>query len=313
MPMPQFEPAYLRTHETGALEKKIGEAGRLLKDCTLCPRQCHVDRMSGETGVCKTGRRAVVCSFHAHFGEESPLTGENGSGTIFFTHCNLLCSFCQNYEISHDGEGQKVTGNQIAWMMMQLQERGCHNINFVTPSHVVPQILSAVHDAIHQGLSVPLVYNTGAYDCVETLKMLDGVVDIYMPDLKFMDAGIAEETCGAGDYPDIARAAVREMHRQVGDLRINSSGIAEQGLLVRHLVLPDDLAGTRQVMQFLVRQISPDTYVNIMPQYRPCGRARETKGLERPVTGKEFEAALAAGQEEGIHRFDSRRSPFRLL
>jgi putative pyruvate formate lyase activating enzyme len=307
MPIPTGEPAFIDAYKTGALKQNMARAERVLKDCTLCPRQCHVDRTSGETGICSTGNRAIVCSYHAHFGEESPLVGENGSGTIFLTYCNLMCSFCQNYEISHGGEGEKVTSDQMAWMMLQLQKKGCHNINFVTPSHVVPQILSAVYDAVQQGLSIPLVYNTGAYDCVETLKLLDGIFDIYMPDIKFIDQAIAEETCDAGDYPEIAQAAVREMYRQVGDLKINASGLAERGLLVRHLVLPDDLAGTRRVMRFLARNISADTYVNIMSQYRPCGRTHEVDRLDRSITGREFEAALAAARDEGIHRLDGRR------
>ena len=308
--MPRFEPACLKTYKTGELENKIEKANQALRDCTLCPRQCHVDRISGKTGFCNTGKRAIACSYHAHFGEEAPLVGENGSGTIFFTYCNLMCNFCQNYDISHGGEGEKVTSEQIAWMMMQLQNQGCHNINFVTPSHVVPQILTAVRDAVDAGLSVPLVYNTGAYDRVETLKLLEGIIDIYMPDFKFIDSGIAGDTCQAGAYPDVAREAIKEMHRQVGDLKMNESGVAERGLLVRHLVLPNDLAGTGRVMRFLVQNISQDTYVNIMPQYRPCGRAHETDGLDRHITGKEFEAALAAAREEGIHRFDGRKRRF---
>jgi len=308
--MKAFEAAYIKTHKSGELIQKIETARRLLSPCTVCPRKCGIDRLNGETGFCMTGKSAMVCSFHAHFGEEAPLVGTRGSGTIFFTYCNLLCSFCQNFEISHEGEGQIVSDRQIARMMMMLQKEGCHNINLVTPSHVVPQILAALPYAIESGLSVPLVYNTGAYDRLETLKLLEGVFDIYMPDFKFMDAEIAEATCMAGDYSIIAMSALKEMHRQVGDLVMDESGIAKRGLLLRHLVLPENLAGTKEVMRFIVREISPETYVNIMPQYRPCGNAHKTPGLRRRITEKEFETAMDAAKEEGILRFDTRRRTF---
>jgi putative pyruvate formate lyase activating enzyme len=310
--MKLFEPAYINAHETGSLKKKAEEAYQALKNCMLCPRECGVDRTAGETGICQTGEDAIVCSFHAHFGEESPLVGKNGSGTIFFTYCNLMCSFCQNYEISHGGEGEPVVPEQISRMMLLLQKQGCHNINFVSPSHVVPQILAAVRLAVEQGLSVPLVYNTGSYDKVEALKLLEGVVDIYMPDFKFQDPEIAESTCNARDYKDCARKALLEMHRQVGDLVTNESGIAERGLIIRHLVLPDNLAGTREAMTFISQHVSKNSYVNIMPQYRPCGMAHETKGMNRAITTEEFEHALRDAEEAGIHRLDNRRSFFRI-
>jgi putative pyruvate formate lyase activating enzyme len=236
--------------------------------------------------------------------------GSRGSGTIFFSYCNLLCSFCQNFEISHGGEGQVVSDQQIAGMMLMLQKEGCHNINFVTPSHVVPQILEALPYAVEGGLSVPLVYNTGAYDRLETLKLLDGVFDIYMPDFKFMDAEIAEKTCRAGDYSTIAKRAIKEMHRQVGDLVIDESGIAKRGLLLRHLVLPENLSGTREVMRFIVREISPETYVNVMPQYHPCGDAHKTSGLGRRIVEEEFETAMDEAKQEGVRRFDTRKRTF---
>ena len=279
----------------------------MLSRCTLCPRGCNVDRLSGDTGICNTQDEAMVSSYNPHFGEEAPLVGKNGSGTIFFTHCNLLCNFCQNYDISHEGHGQVVDDEQLAQMMLQLQNIGCHNINFVTPSHVVVQILSALEIAVDHGLSVPLVYNTGGYDKVETLKLLDGVFDIYMPDFKFWDSDIAQKTGNAGDYPEIARTAFVEMHRQVGDLVIDENGIAQRGLLVRHLVLPEDLAGTGSVMHFLVRDISPNTYVNIMSQYRPCGRASEIKELARSVSDTEYQKAVEAAKDEGITRLDRPR------
>lgn len=306
--MKLFKPAYIHAYETGSLKKKAEKAYQALKNCTLCPRECGVDRTAGETGICQTGEKAVVCSFHAHFGEESPLVGTNGSGTIFFTYCNLMCNFCQNYEISHGGDGEAVVPEQITRMMLILQEQGCHNINFVSPSHVVPQILAAVSLAVEEGLSVPLVYNTGSYDKVETLKLLEGVVDIYMPDFKFQDPEIAESTCNAKDYSEHARKAILEMHRQVGDLVTNESGVAERGLIIRHLVLPDNLAGTTEAMMFISQHVSKNSYVNIMPQYRPCGLAHETKGMNRGITGEEFETALRDAEDAGIHRLDNRRS-----
>ncbi len=261
-----------------------------------------MDRLAGETGVCKTGRKAVVSSIHAHFGEESPLVGTNGSGTIFITHCNLMCSFCQNYDISHEGFGREVSDDELASMMLSLQGQGCHNVNLVTPTHVVPQILSAIQIAVDKGLTLPIVYNSGGYDDVNTLKLLNGVIDIYMPDFKFWDPKIADATCNAPDYPEIARQAVLEMHRQVGDIVIDKTGIAQHGLLIRHLVLPDNLAGTRDIMKFIHDAVSPDTYVNIMSQYRPCGKAHETPGLSKALSVEEYKQALQMAKEEGITR-----------
>jgi putative pyruvate formate lyase activating enzyme len=305
--MNRFVPAYISTRATGQLSQRTQRAWAILKSCVLCPRQCKIDRLSDEKGICRTGKRAVVSSYNAHFGEETPLVGRYGSGTIFFTHCNLLCNFCQNYDISHGGWGNEVTDEELASMMIELQNQGCHNINFVTPTHVVPQILSALEIAVQQGLSVPLVYNSGGYDSVETLKLLDGIFDIYMPDFKFWDGEIADSTCKAADYPHIARLALVEMRRQVGDLLTDPSGIAHRGLLVRHLVLPDDRAGTRDVMRFIHSSISPATYVNVMSQYRPCGKAFETPGLSRPITAEEFRAAVQAAKQEGITRLDRGR------
>ncbi|MDL1968745.1 MAG: radical SAM protein [Deltaproteobacteria bacterium] len=310
--MPFFEPVYMETHKKGLLKKKIKKAREIMKACVLCPRKCAVDRFSGELGVCRTGKKALVSSYHQHYGEEAPLVGKNGSGTIFFTFCNLLCIFCQNYDISHDGEGEEVTDRQIAGMMINLQELGCHNINFVTPSHVVPQILAAVEIAVEEGLNVPLVYNTSGYDRVDTLKLLEGVIDIYMPDFKFWDPEIAGLTCNAENYPEIARKAVIEMHRQVGDLVIDESGIANKGLLIRHLVLPGGLAGTRDIMRFIANKISKNTYVNIMPQYRPCGRAYEVKELSELLSTEDFKKALKMAKEEGVARLDTRRRSFGL-
>jgi putative pyruvate formate lyase activating enzyme len=295
----------MRTHESGLLRQKTEQSLTVLAACALCPRRCGVDRLAGETGMCRTARLARVSSFTPHFGEEAPLVGERGSGTIFFTHCNLLCLFCQNFEISHQGIGQEVSDAELAAMMLALQDQGCHNINFVTPSHVVPQILAALEIAVRRGLHVPLVYNSGGYDLPETLKLLEGVVDIYMPDFKFWGAGVAEKACQAGDYPVVAQAALMEMHRQVGDLSVDEDGIARRGMLVRHLVLPGGLAGTSEVMRFIVRKISADTYVNVMSQYRPCGRADEVAGLDAPLTPVEYHTAVREALAEGIRRLDA--------
>ena len=305
-------PAYLESLKTGLLEEKAADARSRMRHCTLCPRHCGVNRLEGETGFCRTAEQAWVSSFDPHFGEEAPLVGSGGSGTIFFTHCNLLCLFCQNFDISHGGKGEPVKDATLAGMMLQLQEAGCHNINFVTPSHVVPQILSAVALAAAEGLRVPLVYNSGGYDRVETLKLLEGVVDIYMPDFKFWDPDIAERACQARDYPKVARRALIEMHRQVGDLQIGSDGIAYRGVLLRHLVLPGGRAGTADIMEFVAEQVSANTYVNVMPQYRPCGRAGEIEGLEKKPTEAEFEVALAATRKAGITRIDPPRRMFML-
>jgi putative pyruvate formate lyase activating enzyme len=301
-----MKPSYLQSYHNGILKERIQILKDKLKCCNLCPRNCKVDRLSGETGICKTGECAVVSSYMPHFGEESPLVGRHGSGTIFFTHCNLLCNFCQNYDISHQGYGNNVTDRILADMMLSLQVLGCHNINFVTPSHVVPQILSALLIAIEDGLNLPLVYNSSGYDSVDTLRMLDGIIDIYMPDFKFWDSETSKMTCDAPDYPDIAQNAMKEMHSQVGELVLDHNGIAIRGLLVRHLVMPDNLAGTEQIMKFIADNISIDTYVNIMPQYRPCGKAYETPLLNRPITQDEFYSAIFSAKKAGITRFDKK-------
>jgi putative pyruvate formate lyase activating enzyme len=311
--MTKWEPVYLETQRRGLLQAKIDAAYEILSRCNLCPRNCLVDRHYGELGLCRTNDKPVVSSYGPHFGEEDPLVGSQGSGTIFFTHCNLYCLFCQNYEISHGGEGEEVSIEDLAAMMLALQRRGCHNINFVTPSHQVYQILAALPAAIAGGLNVPLVYNTGDYDAVETLRLLDGVVDIYMPDFKFWDPQVAGDFCSAEDYPEIARQAVKEMHRQVGDLALDDQGVARRGLLVRHLVLPDGLAGTKEVMEFLAREISIHTYVNVMGQYRPCGRAAEHPILRKFLTGLEHEQALRLAREAGLTRVDRREKLFRGL
>lgn len=297
-------PSYLQLLETGGFEEKEREALRSLEKCDLCPRRCEVNRLKNEKGVCKTGRYALVSSYGPHFGEEAPLVGYGGSGTIFFTHCNLKCVFCQNYEISHLGVGREVTPDELADMMLELQRIGCHNINLVSPSHVIAQIIEALKIAAWKGLTIPIVYNTGGYDSIKSLKLMEGIVDIYMPDMKYSNDEIAYRYSGVVNYVEVNRKAVKEMHRQVGDLKLNSMGIAVRGLLVRHLVLPDDLAGTEEIMKFLAEEISRNTYVNIMDQYRPCYRAYEFPELSRRITHKEWLVAVNIARKYGINRID---------
>jgi putative pyruvate formate lyase activating enzyme len=311
-PPKKHEAAYLESYRGGRLQEKIDKAFQILENCTLCPRGCKVKRLRGEKGVCKAGLEPEVSSYSPHFGEENPLVGRHGSGTIFFAHCSLRCSFCQNYSISHLGEGQAVSYKRLARMMVELQSLGCHNINFVSPSHYVPQILKALPPAIEAGLSVPLVYNTGGYDALETLNLLEGVIDIYMPDFKFSRSEPAEEFCHAPDYPQAAKKAIEEMHRQVGDLVLDDKGIALRGLLVRHLVLPGGLAGTEDVMKFLAQELSKKTYVNIMDQYHPCGDVAWSSLLSRRITAREFQDAVDAAQREGLIRLD-KRDRFRIV
>ncbi len=307
-----FQPAYLTLLRSGELEERARSAYQHLENCDLCPRYCHVNRRRSIRGaVCRTGERAFVHSFGAHHGEEDVLRGWRGSGTIFFAWCNLRCQYCQNFEISQLGEGTAVEPEEIVAMMLRLQAEGCHNINFVSPSHVVAQILAATRIAAQAGLRVPLVYNTGGYDSPEALALLDGVIDIYMPDMKYADAATARKYSKIRDYPAINRAAVKEMRRQVGDLQVDERGIAQRGLLVRHLVLPDNLAGTREALRFIAEQVSPDTYVNLMAQYRPCYKASEYAELNRRITHAEFERAMKWADEFGLARLDE-RAPFRL-
>ncbi len=302
----EFKAAYLDLYKSGELAARVKRALTVLAKCRLCPRQCKVNRLAAEKGVCRTGRLAMVASYAPHFGEEAVLVGESGSGTIFFSNCNLGCVFCQNYAISHLGEGDEVSSAGLAAMMIRLQGMGCHNINFVTPSHVVAQILEALPEAIAQGLRVPLVYNSSGYDSVETLALLDGVFDIYMPDFKFWARDTSRRLAGAADYPARARAAIAEMHRQVGQLVVDKKGLARRGLLVRHLVMPGGLTETRSILKFLADKVSPDTYVNVMDQYRPCGRAREFPPIDRPLARGEYEEALGYARLAGLKRLDRR-------
>ena len=291
----------------------MAKAKSILEECHLCPRQCRINRLAGESGKCRVTSQVTVSSYGPHFGEEAPLVGRHGSGTIFFTYCNLQCVFCQNYSISQLGEGITADREELAGMMLSLQARGCHNINLVSPTHVVPHILDALEVAAGAGLFLPLVYNTGGYDSVETLELLDGLVDIYMPDVKYSDERIAEQLSGIKDYPKVNRAAVREMYRQVGNLQIDEQGIAGRGLLVRHLVLPNQLAGTQEVVRFLANEVSPETYLNIMAQYHPCHKALDMPLLARPVSIEEFSEAIDLAHKQGLRWLNGRESSPKLI
>ena len=302
-----FEPAYLALLRSGELAVRTRLAQRHLEDCDLCARYCHVNRRETLRGVvCRTGERALVYSHGPHHGEEDVLRGSRGSGTVFFSWCNLRCIYCQNWEISWKGQGHEVSAEELAAIMLDLQNQGCHNVNFVSPSHVVAQIIEAVAIAAEQGLRLPLVYNSGGYDSLAALRLLDGIIDVYMPDMKYGDSDLAKRYSHIKDYVQFNRAAVREMHHQVGDLQINEDGLAIRGLLVRHLVLPHGIAGTDQVLQFLARDISPNTYVNLMDQYRPCYWAGNYPELDRPITFAEYREALDLARKNGMRRLDER-------
>jgi putative pyruvate formate lyase activating enzyme len=298
-----FKPSYIKLSKK-ILKDKIRSAEEILKNCTLCPRNCKVDRSAGETGFCGTGDRPYISSWNPHFGEEAPLVGNQGSGTIFMTHCNLGCLFCQNWTISHKDKGNIYSFEEVADIMMTLQKYGCHNINLVTPTHQVPMILRSLEIAIDKGLKVPLVYNCGGYESVETLKILDGIIDIYMPDFKYADSGPAKEYSNAEDYPSVVKETIKAMHRQVGDLVVDNNDIALKGLLVRHLVLPEGLAGTEKIVKFLVEEVSPDTYTNIMAQYYPCYKAQDHPPLDRRITNAEYRKAVKAARDAGLKRLD---------
>jgi putative pyruvate formate lyase activating enzyme len=305
--MTDFQPAYLALLRSGELARRVEAAQERLARCNLCAWGCGANRRAGRLGMCKTGPLARVSSFFPHLGEENCLRGWRGSGTIFFSRCNLRCQFCQNHAISAEGEGHDVEPDEIAAMMLQLQALGCHNINFVSPSHVVAPILAAVWIAAQAGLRLPLVYNTGGYDSLTALALLDGVIDIYMPDMKYADPGIARRYSKIPDYPARNRAAVREMHRQVGDLQIDpQTGLATRGLLVRHLVLPGGLAGTAEIARFLAEEISRETYINVMGQYHPAYRAaaEDLGPLSRRVRLSEVAEARQAVRAAGLHRLD---------
>ncbi len=303
------EPAYLPLLRSGELSERAQEAWRHLANCDLCARYCRMNRLKTIKGaVCRTGVRVVVHGHGPHHGEEAPLRGHHGSGTIFLSWCNLRCEFCQNWEISQRGIGHEVEPEELSSMMLELQARGCHNINFVSPSHGVAQILAAVAIAARNGLHLPLVYNTGGYDSMEALALLNGVVDIYMPDMKYSDPKMAHRYSHVRDYVDVNRTAVKEMHRQVGDLVLDERGIAVRGLLVRHLVMPGNVSGTKEVLRFLAEEVSPNTYLNLMDQYRPCYRAHDDPDIGRGLKRSEYDAALSAAQGYGLSRLDGDRS-----
>ncbi len=281
----------------------VREAESILQKCELCPRKCHVNRTASEKGFCRTGDKPFVSSWGPHYGEERPLVGRHGSGTIFFGNCNLGCIFCQNYSISHFGEGQEISFEKLASVMLELQGIGCHNINLVTPTHQVPMILRAYEIAKGKGLSIPIVYNCGGYESLRVIKLLEGVIDIYMPDFKYFDSEMALRYSAAKDYPETAMTVIKEMHRQVGDLVIEN-GVAKKGLLVRHLVLPEGIAGTEGVVKFIAEKISENTYINIMDQYHPCFRAFESPPLNRRITDREYRDAIRMAQDAGLKRIE---------
>jgi len=302
-----FEPAYRKLVEKGGFATRIEAAYQHLVACDVCPRKCRANRLDGQLGVCKTGAKAQVCSYGPHHGEEDPLRGWRGSGTIFFARCNLHCVFCQNYDISQAGSGREVEPEELAVIMLELQAEGCHNINLVSPTHVAPQILAGVAIAAQAGLNLPIVYNSGGYDTLAMLALLDGVIDIYMPDMKYANKIIAQKYSRVRRYPEINRAAVLEMQRQVGDLQLDPHGIATRGLLVRHLILPNNLAGTRQILRFLAEKVSRNVYLNLMDQYRPAYRAGNYPELNRPINREEYQQAVEMAKKLGLRRLDEPR------
>jgi putative pyruvate formate lyase activating enzyme len=295
-------PSYIGLHENGELAKRIRTLHEILRECRLCPRECRVNRLEAEMGYCKAGAELMVSSVFPHFGEEPPLVGNHGSGTIFLTHCNLRCIFCQNYDISHLGRGQPMSTDEMAGSMLRLQDLGCHNINFVTPSHYTPQIVASLPRAIEMDLRLPIVYNCSGYESVEVIRLLDGIVDIYMPDAKYMDEKHSRILSNAPDYPKVLKEVLKEMHRQVGDLKINFRGIAERGLLIRHLVMPHGAASSESVLKFIAEEISVHSYVNIMEQYRPEYLAEEVPDIDRRITREEYMEAVRLAKRFHLYR-----------
>ncbi|NYT04775.1 MAG: radical SAM protein [Methanomicrobiales archaeon] len=299
------QPGYCNLLATGELFERIAQLSTMLTSCELCPRTCGVDRCGGERGYCHGGARPAVASAGPHFGEEPPISGRKGSGTIFFTHCTMRCAYCQNYAISQLGEGGERTCRELAHLMLHLQRQGCHNINLVTPTHYLPQIIEATTLAAQKGLAIPLVYNTGGYDRPEVIRLLEGIVDIYMPDAKYGADQPAQALSGAPGYVAAMQSSLREMHRQVGDLSIGKDGIARRGVLIRHLVLPGDAARSREVIDFIARDLSVDSYVNIMDQYRPAGRILDPgydAALHRPLSRQEYAGIVSYAVLKGLHR-----------
>jgi putative pyruvate formate lyase activating enzyme len=295
-------PSYVSFFGKGELTERIELLNEFLKECQLCPRECGINRLDGKVGVCQAGSDLTISSAFPHFGEEPPLVGYHGSGTIFLTHCNLRCVFCQNYDISHLGRGERITSSDMARIMLRLQEVGCHNINFVTPTHYASQIIASLPEAIEKGLRLPIVYNCSGYESIEVIRLLEGIVDIYMPDAKYMDEKYSERFSNAPDYPEVIKKVLKEMHRQVGDLTINSQGIAERGLLIRHLVMPGGVASSEAMLKFIAEEISIHSYVNIMEQYRPEYRAHEYPEISRRVTSKEYMEAIQWAKHYRLYR-----------
>lgn len=295
----KYKPTYISLHKSGELEQRIKYFEKIYKTCTLCPHNCQINRFETKKGKCKSGEKAFVASFNAHFGEERPLVGTKGSGTIFFSSCNLKCVYCQNYDISQLKEGHNISSEQLSKIMLALQYNGCHNINFVTPTHMIVQILRALALAIDKGLNIPLVYNSGGYDSLKTIQKLDGIFDIYMPDIKYTNSTTGRELSKVDDYAEKCMEAVKEMHRQVGDLKINRNGLAYRGLLVRHLVLPTFIDESKKVMDFL-RSLSANTYVNVMDQYRPAYKAKHHSTINRKLSLDEYNEVLSYAKGLGL-------------
>lgn len=300
--MKEAAPAYIDAKTSGLLAQRADQLDSLLASCRLCPRHCKVNRIKGELGHCRSPAEMLISKVFAHFGEESPLVGVHGSGTVFFSGCGLRCVFCQNFDISMRSEGVESSSETLAKVMLELQERGCHNINLVTPTHYVPRIVKALSRAADLGLVIPIVYNCSGYESVEVLRLLDGIIDIYMPDIKFLEIALSTKFCNAPDYPEVVRKAVTEMHRQVGDLITDPSGVASRGLIIRHLVMPSCLENTKKVMRFIHDEISKDAFVNIMSQYYPCHRAFEYPEIARRITGEEYRSALKIAEDLGLRR-----------
>jgi len=305
-----FKPAYLALHESGELEKRGKELWAVMEQCRLCPRECRVNRHAGEEGFCHASSQLEISSFHPHFGEEAPLVGRNGSGTIFFTNCSLRCVFCINFEVSHLGIGEPRSIENLADIMLRLQAIGCHNINVVTPTHYSPHIVLALDRAAKEGLRLPVVYNTCGWERVEILKVLDGIVDIYLPDFKYADGAMAAKySAGAETYPVVTKQALLEMHRQVGVAKPDRNGIMRRGLMIRHLVMPNDVSGTKQVISWIADNLPKDTYLNIMSQYRPMYRAEEFNEINRKITRNEYEEAVACAKKAGLTNLDIQGYP----
>lgn len=298
-------PSFLELQKSGQLASRVEKLMAYYESCHLCPRDCRVNRLKGETGVCRATTRVKISSAFPHFGEERPLVGKGGSGTIFFSNCALRCIFCQNYTISIEGEGVEITDEQLAETMLKVQGFGCHNINLVTPTHYVPNIVRAVHIASRRGLRIPLVYNTSGYEKLDVLELLDGIIDIYLPDLKYMRPEFAAKySSGAYNYPFYAKMAIKEMHRQVGELSLDTQGIARRGVILRHLILPHRISGAEEFVQFVANELSPTTYVNLMGQYRPEYKASEFPELNRRITRREYQEALVWARQAGLTRLD---------